>query len=173
MPRLAYVGLTGVLAAIAGLLVLPMSASASPTKTVTFLQYLAEEFPGIPQSLRGINAVVTCPDGSVTGGAFGPLFSFDATREGGTSTGSWHMLAAPGAASGDTGDVTDAKISNSHFKLKATWDDINGSGHDIICGEPIPATAEIKGPCGTGVIVEFRGSNGVTGTFQGDVTCEN
>jgi hypothetical protein len=161
------------LAAIAGLLALPISASASPTKTVTFLQDRAEEFPGIPQSLRGINSTVTCPDGSVTGGAFGPLFSFGATRESGTSTGSWHLLAAPGAAAGDSGDVTNAKVSASHFKLKATWDDINGSGHDIICGEPIPATVEIEGPCGTGVMVEFRGSNGVTGTFQGDVTCEN
>lgn len=173
MPRLAYVGLIGVLAALAGLLVLPMSASASSTKTVTFLQDRAEEFPGIPQSLRGLNSVVTCPDGSVTGGAFGPLFSFDGSREAGTSTGIWHMLGAPGAASGDTGIVTDAKISASHFKLKATWDDINGSGHDIICGEPIPADAVIEGPCGTGVIVEFRGSSGVTGSFQGDVTCTN
>jgi hypothetical protein len=168
-----YVGLTGVLAALVGLLVMPISASASPAKTVTFLQDRAEEFPSIPQSLRGINSVVTCPDGSVTGGDFGPLFGFDAGREGGASTGSWNMLAAPGAAAGDNGSVTNAKISASHFKLKATWSDAGGFGHDIICGEPIPANVVIEGPCGTGVTVEFRGSNGVTGSFQGDVTCEN
>jgi hypothetical protein len=168
-----YVGLTGVLAALAGLLMMPISASASPAKTVTFLQDRTEEFPGIPQSLRGVNSVVTCPDGSVTGGDFGPLFGFDASREGGVSTGSWNMLAAPGAAADDNGSVTNVKISASHFELKATWSDAGGFGHDIICGEPIPESVVIKGPCGTDVIVKFKASSGVSGTFQGDVTCEN
>lgn len=165
----------GLAAAILALTSLPLStASASMTKSVTFAQDTALEFPGIPQSLRGVNSTVTCPDGTTVGGEFGPLFEFDATREQGESSGFWRITAAPGAADTDDGEVTFALITPVKFKLLATWDPHFGSTHAIICDSTdatIPADVVIKGECGEGVMVQFKSSNGVTGSFQGNVTC--
>lgn len=170
----SYVGLGVAIVALAGLMLPLSTASAAPVKNVSFTQERALEFLGIPQSLRGVDAVVTCSDGTTVGGELGPLFSFSASREKGESSGFWRILAAPGAADTDDGQVTFALVNPVKFKLNATWDPHFGSTHTIICDSSsatIPADVVIEGECGEGVTVKFRASNGITGSFLGDVSC--
>jgi hypothetical protein len=82
------------------------------------------------------------------------------------------MIAAPGAAAGDAGSFDDVKIVPKHFKLKGLWDDRLGRGNAVTCFDAtIPADVLLTGPCGVGVTVTLKSSNGVTGTFKGDVDC--
>lgn len=164
-----YVCLGVVFASIAGILLPTVSASASKSKSVVFSQYQEETVPGLSQSLRGIQVIFNCPGESNSPGD-GPLFGFSATREGSTVTGIIDWLAAPGAASGDSGPVKEAKITPKKFKLEGTIVD-KGFGHDIICGEPLPTTFVLEGPCGINVDVNLKVSNGINGSFRGDVVC--
>lgn len=164
-----YIGLGLVFVCIAGFLAPTLSASAAKTKSVVFDHYQEEEFPGILQSLRGVDVVFNCP-GEDNPQGFGPLFGFSATREGPTSAGNLALLAAPGAAAGDSGTVTDAKITPHKFKLEGTFAN-TAFGHDIICTEPLPTTFVLEGPCGVNVEVNLAVSNGINGSFKGDVVC--
>jgi hypothetical protein len=164
-----YIGLGVVFACIAGFLAPSVSANATKTKSVVFDQYQEEEFPGISQSLRGVDVVFNCP-GEDNPQGFGPLVGFSANREGSTSTGIISMIAAPGAAAGDTGTITEAKITPHKFKLEGTFGN-TAFGHDIICTEPLPTTFVIDGPCGVNVEVNMVVSNGINASFKGDVAC--
>jgi len=164
-----YVCLGVVFASIAGILLPTLSASASKSKSVVFNQYQEETVPGLSQSLRGIDVIFNCP-GESNSPDNGPLFKFTATRDGSTASGNFDLLAAPGAASGDTGNVEEAKITPKKFKLEGTIFD-KGFGHDINCGEPLPTTFVLEGPCGINVDVKLTVSNGINGTFRGDVVC--
>jgi hypothetical protein len=164
-----YIALGVIFTCIAGFLAPTLSTSAAKTKSVVFDQYQEETVPGLSQSLRGIDVIFNCP-GENNSPDHGPLFQFSASREGPTATGNFGLLAAPGAASGDSGTVTDAKITPKKFKLEGTIID-KGFGHDIICGKPLPTTFVLEGPCGIDVNVNLKVSNGINGTFRGDVVC--
>lgn len=146
---------------------IPVTAMAA--KSVSFDQYTYEIVPGNSQSSRGVDASVKCPDGSTVSG---PLFDFSANRERTGTSGSWKMIAAPGAAAGDGGRIEIVRLPDNNFKLKGTWEILPGRESAVICyGASVPATVVIKGECGIGVVVHFKASNGVTGKFKGDVTC--
>jgi hypothetical protein len=147
----------------------PMSVMGTKARDVTFEQYTFELVPGNSMSLRGLDASLTCSDGTTVSG---PLFGFSASRGGSSSSGNWHMIAAPGAAAGDAGSFDNVKVVPKHFKLQGVWDDRLGRGNAVTCFEaPIPADVVIEGQCGVGVTVTLKASNGVTGTFKGDVHC--
>jgi hypothetical protein len=157
--------------ALSGVL-LPPSLSvmaATKTRSVDFEQYTFELVPGLSQTVRGVDAFVTCPDGS---SIVGSLFAFSPNKEGSATLGAWSMLAAPGAAAGDGGSIEEAQIGSKHFKLKGVWDDLFGRETAVICGDAyVPAQVVIQGPCGIGVTVLFKASNGVSGAFKGDAIC--
>jgi hypothetical protein len=149
--------------------VVPMSAMATKSKSVSFEQYTFELVPGMSQSLRGLDASVTCSDGTIISG---PLFDFGASRDGPGNSGTWQMIAAPGAAAGDAGSFDNVKIVPKHFKLQGLWDDRLGRGNSVVCFDSlIPAHVIIEGQCGIGVTVMLKATNGVTGSFKGDVNC--
>jgi len=163
-----HFGLVAIFIAFLGLLV-PLYASAAKTRNVDFEQYTYEIVPGNSQSLRGVDAFVKCPDGSTVSG---PLFDFEATSDRPTSSGTWRMIAAPGAAAGDGGTVEQGLIGRTHYRLTATLDDPQNRGKSVICPDvPIPTEVVIKGYCGVGVTVKFEASNGMIGRFKGDVSC--
>lgn len=172
MRSSAYsIGILMALLCIAGFLVPLTSVSASRTKSVTFSQYQEELVPGNSMSLHGVDVVFNCPGESNSPG-FGPLFGFSGSKNAGpTDTGEFTLLGAPGAAAGDEGSATKVKVTPSKFKIEGTFDDSNGFGHDHICAEPLPATFILEGPCGSGVDVSFKVSNGINASFKGDVTC--
>lgn len=146
-----------------------MTAMGAKEKSVVFEQYTFELVPGMSQSLRGVDASVTCPNENTISG---PLFDFDANKVGSTKSGSWRMIAAPGAALGDAGSFDTVKVTNKNFKLEGSWEGILGRENAVICHDAaLPAKVVIKGQCGIGVVVQFRASNGVTGSFKGDVNC--
>jgi hypothetical protein len=168
--RLSNIGVVVVLALISSFLV-PEDAMAAKAKGVNFDQYTFELVPGNSQSLRGVDALLTCADGSTVSG---PLFDFAASRGGPSTSGSWQMIAAPGAAAGDGGNVDKVIISSRHFVLRGTWEDPLGRGNAVTCFDAsIPADIVLEGTCGVGQTVILRASNGVSGTIKGDVTCNN
>ena len=161
--QLSHIAMIAVFVSLLGFF-LPTYAIANKSKSVDFEQYTFELVPGQSQSLRGVDAVVTCADGTAV---LGPLLDFSASRDG-----SWNIIAAPGAAAGDSGTIEKSHIVSKHFKLKGTWDDPIGRGNSVACFDSaIPASVVIQGQCGLGVTVTLKASNGVTGTFRGDVTC--
>jgi hypothetical protein len=148
---------------------IPATAMAAKGKSVNFEQYTYEIVPGMSQSLRGVDASVTCPNGDTMPG---PLFDFSANKAGHSKSGNWGMLAAPGAALGDTGAFDKVQVTHKHFKLRGSWEGLFGRNNAVTCFDaPLPATVVIKGQCGVGVVVHFKASNGVIGSFKGDVTC--
>jgi len=162
------VGAMIILLALAAILV-PSSVMAAKSKSVSFDQNTFEIVPGNSQSLRGLDASLTCSDGTTVSG---PLFGFSASKDRSSMSGSWHMIAAPGAAAGDAGSFDKVNITPKHFKLQGVWDDRLGRGNAVTCFEAlIPADVVIDGQCGIGVTVTLKASNGVTGTFKGDVNC--
>ena len=147
----------------------PAAAMGQKEKSVSFEQYTFELVPGMSQSLRGVDALVACPTGNTV---LGPLFKFDAARSGSGESGGWGMLAAPGAALGDSGDFSKVKVGAKSFRLEGSWEGIMGRQNGVTCFDaPLPANVVIKGTCGIGVVVDFRASNDVRGSFTGDVTC--
>jgi len=147
---------------------IPLSASAARKSGVEFAQYTYELVPGQSQSLRGVDSQIRCGDGTTVSG---PLFDLSATRDTGLTSGSWTMLAAPGAASGDAGALEKAQIGVKQFRLKGVWDNF-GRDKAIICSASvIPAEILIQGDCGIGVNIQLKSSNGVSGSFRGDVNC--
>ena len=147
----------------------PAAAMGQKEKSVSFEQYTFELVPGMSQSLRGVDALVKCPNGNTVSG---PLFQFDATRSGPEESGGWGMLAAPGAALGDGGEFSKVKVNVKHFMLEGSWNGIMGRDNAVTCFDaPLPANVVIKGTCGIGVVVDFRASNGMRGSFTGDVIC--
>lgn len=166
--KLSNIAMIALFVALLGFL-LPTSAIATKSKSVNFEQYTIELVPGLPQSLRGVDASVTCVDGRTISG---PLFHFSASRTGPSNSGNWDLLAAPGAAAGDTGTTDKVRIAPKHFKLHGSWDDPTSRGFAVICSDgAIPTNFVIEGACGIGVTVMLKASNGVTGSFKGDVIC--
>jgi hypothetical protein len=148
---------------------MPAAAMGQKEKSVSFEQYTFELVPGMSQSLRGVDALVMCPNGSTVSG---PLFKFDAARSGPVESGGWGMLAAPGAALGDGGEFGKVKVNAKNFKLEGPWEGIMGRNNAVTCFDaPLPANVVIKGTCGIEVVVDFRASNGMRGSFTGDVIC--
>jgi hypothetical protein len=167
-PRFFHIGVIFSLVALTAFL-MPTSVQATKSKSVSFEQSTFELVPGMSQSLRGLDAAVTCSDGTTI---LGPLFDFSAIRDGRSNSGSWQMIAAPGAAAGDAGSFDNVKITPKHFKLQGLWDDRLGRGNSVVCFEaPIPAYLIIQGECGNGVTVTLKATNGVKGSFKGDVNC--
>jgi hypothetical protein len=148
---------------------IPMTAIAAKDKTVSFEQYTYELVPGMSQSLRGVDASVTCPNGDTVSG---PLFDFSANKAGHNKSGNWGMLAAPGAALGDTGAFDKVLVTKKHFKLQGSWEGLFGRDNAVTCFDAsLPATVVIEGQCGLGTVINFKASNEVTGSFKGDITC--
>jgi hypothetical protein len=148
---------------------IPVTAMAAKDKSVSFEQYTYEIVPGMSQSLRGVDASVKCPNGDIVSG---PLFDFSASKIGDSKSGNWGILAAPGAALGDTGTFDKVHVNKKNFRLHGSWEGLFGRDDAVTCFDAsLPATVVIKGQCGIGVVVHFKASNGVTGKFKGDVTC--
>jgi hypothetical protein len=63
------------------------------------------------------------------------------------------------------GDITGGQISGKKITLTGTEDT------DEVCSSQIPATITIAAQCGTGVIIQFKSSNGEEGQFIGGVAC--
>jgi hypothetical protein len=148
---------------------MPMTAMAVKDKSVSFEQYTYELVPGMSQSLRGVDASVTCPNGDIVSG---PLFDFMANKAGHSSSGTWEMLAAPGAALGDTGALDKVLVNSKHFHLQGSWEGLFGRSNAVTCFDaPLPAIVVIEGQCGLGSVINFKASNEVSGSIKGDVTC--
>ena len=147
---------------------MPISAYAVKEPTVEFTQYTYEVVPGMSQSLRGVDSFMDCGNGNIIAG---PLFDLSATRDGSSSSGSWTMIAAPGAAAGDAGSIEKAQIGVKQFRIKGQWDNF-GRENSIVCyGTLLPIDFTLKGRCGMGVNIELTTSTGIKGSFKGDVNC--
>ncbi|MGI0048310.1 MAG: hypothetical protein ACREAW_02120, partial [Nitrososphaera sp.] len=156
--RLFHIGMIFSLVALTAFL-MPTTVLATKSRSVSFEQSTFELVPGISQSLRGLDAAITCSDGTTISG---PLFDFSAIRDGRSNSGSWQMIAAPGAAAGDAGSFDNVKITPKQFKLQGLWDDRLSRGNSVVCFDaPIPAYVVIQGQCGVGMTVTLKATNGV------------
>jgi hypothetical protein len=159
-----YLGLAVFLLAIAAIPYFTQ-ADAAKVKSVIFTQKSIEIFPG---HFDAVDSTTTCPDGSVREGAF---LGLTPRTEGKSVTGSWFLQLEEGAAAMDGGDVKSLQVSNSNFRVNANWN--QPPTQPIVCDNSatIPATVVIKGTCGNDKTVTLVASNGVKGTYKGDVTC--
>jgi hypothetical protein len=148
---------------------MPTTVMSAKEKSVSFDQYTFELVPGMSKSLRVENASMTCADGSIVSG---PLFHLDARKVASSKSGSWGLLAAHRAALGDKGSFDRVKVTNNDFQLQGSWEGIMGRNKAVICIDAaLLATVVFKGACGEGAVVIFKASNGVSGSFKGDVKC--
>lgn len=144
------------------------TASIPSTQSVVFAQKTVLQTPGISKSLRGVDAHLTCLDGSHTDGY---LFDFSATRTGNsTVSGSWLREGAPGVPGRAQETITRANITSINFRLEGTWTN-NDTFLDCGASSSLPSTAIIEGSCISDALVTFAGPNGLTGSFRGNVTC--
>jgi hypothetical protein len=113
-----------------------------------------------PKSIRGHGqGTITCripPPGPPKS----QPISFDWTKE---SNGKWQIGIVP---TSNSGSITKENVSAKGFKFSGFQDVSN------LCSAPQGASTSIAitGQCGSGTI-EFKASNGETGSFTGQATC--
>jgi len=158
-----YFGLAIFLLAIAAIPYFTQ-AEAAKVKSIRFTQESIEIAPG---HFDAVDSTTICPDGSVRQGAF---LGLTPGREGKSVTGSWFLQLEEGAAATDGGNVKSLQVSNIKFRVNANWN--QPPTQPIVCeNTTIPATVVIQGTCGNDKTVTLVASNGVKGTYKGDVTC--
>jgi hypothetical protein len=147
----------------------PTDSNAAKVKSVTFTPVLVEIAPG---HFDAVGASTKCPNGSVTPGG---ILSMNPSKTGASVSGSWHILQEEGAVTGpDGGTFTKLQVSKNKFNAKGdfiTGD--NNLGISLICQDAhIPAKVSFRGACGPDGIVILVASNGVTGSYKGNITCK-
>jgi hypothetical protein len=140
-----------VVAVLWSVALIPTSASAGTTRTIT-------GFGG-----SGPNGL-TCPDGSTTGAGI----NFQATKfaSGSFDYNSGLNIGNQGGTS-KQGQISSGNISKNSYSLSGVLgnDQCNNSS------EPTPATFTVSGKCGDNVLIKYSDSNGEKGVFLGDVHC--
>jgi hypothetical protein len=96
-----------------------------------------------------------CPNGVVAGP--GNPITFTASEKGRVVTGTWNL------AGGEVGIFSSGKISKDAYTLNGV------QNQDNVCGASLPSRITIYGHLGQGVTINFVATNGITGTFTGNV----
>jgi hypothetical protein len=159
----------GVFLVAATVIAFPIDSFAAKGKSVSFTPVLVEIAPG---HFDAVGASTKCPNGSVTPGG---ILSMNPSKTGSSVSGSWRILQEEGAVTGpDGGSFTKLTVSKNKFTAEGdfTTGD-NNLGVSLICQDAhIPAKVSFRGSCGPEGVVILVASNGVKGSYKGDVVCK-